>query len=491
MPRSRHSAGLPARLVLLVLAGCLLLSGCTKEQSKLLPDLHQQVSAPAEGLSHHVTPRWEQEFTPASQPVIIGNTVVAYESRAPKSLELVGLDLTDGHQIFRVPASTGRIPSGSELSVVSAMAGETPVVVSLARPVLHKESNQYRHTIVITDPATGQIIREIDAGFVGRLEHCGAQVCAEVIGPDGTVDRAAIDLETGDKAEAETPQTPAPEMLPGNTGPVDGLFTRGSAAERTVGVMVAGEPQWELPVAELVGGEPVGDYLAARADPETQTAALTVRTVPGDENSFALSDVASVTVDLQSGESLWSQSGFSFDCNNSSGMLPCTGDLRWSREAPTEGFVLQAAALTMHGIEYGTGTDQWQTEINSPEPFGATEGATAITPAGYWLWRSEGKTFIGDVSSGVATEVTGPAWLACTTTGEFIDAEYSNPTQRLVPFEVKVSQPCSLTGETAESPAQFTVAGILAVAVQQPGEREEGVPGLYAVALPQHIAVYQ
>lgn len=486
------------RLAVLLLTATLLLAGCTRPQARLLPDLHEQVSAPIEGLQRHVTPKWSRDFSPASHPVIVGNTVLAYESRAEKNLELVGLDLNDGHQLFRIPASTGRIPSGSEISVTTATAGGAPVVVSLARPVLHKESNQYRHTIVITDPADGRKIREIDAGFVGHLGHCGQQVCVEVVDPQGTVSTTAIDLETGEKAEPEEPATPAPVMLAG-TGAADGLFTRGTGGERTIGAMAAGEPQWELPAAEVFGAESVGDYLVARVDPVAQTAGLTARTTPGDENTFAAADVTSAALDLSSGETLWKQPGFSFDCNTSGTLLPCSGNLRWTRGTPGGTYALQAEALTMHGIEYGSGSEQWATEVVHPEPLSPSgtpdeQGemtTTAIAPADYWVWRADGKAFVGDTTTGGITELDGSAWLACTSTAEFADAEFSNPTQRLVPFTTTVSQPCSVDGELTESPAQLTVAGILAVAVPQPGEREEGVPGLYAVTLPGQLAVYQ
>lgn len=496
MPRASHpaSAGRVTRahrLLLLVLIGVFALAGCTRPQAKLLPDLHQQVGSPTEGLQRHVTPKWSRDFSPASRPVVVGNTVVAYESRAEKNLELVGFDLDDGRQIFRLPASTGRIPSGSELSVTTGIAGGVPVVISLARPVLHKESNQYRHTIMITDPADGRKVREIDAGFIGHLGHCGPQVCVEVIGPKGAVSTTAIDLETGEQAEPAEPDAPAPTMLPGS-GPADGMFTRGSGGERTLGAMAAGEAQWEMPATELFGAETIGDYLVARVDPVAQTVGLTARTTPAaDENTLTAADVTSVTLDLTSGEVLWKQPGFSFDCSNSGALLPCSGDLRWTRGAPGAPYVLQAEALTMHGIEYGTGAETWATEVVHPEPLGAEGGTQAIAPADYWVWRADGKAFIGNTETGAATELDGSSWLACTSTTEFADAEFSNPTQRLVPFTTKVSQPCSVDGEMTDSPAQFTVAGILATSVTGTAERPDGVPGLYAITLPHHLAVYQ
>lgn len=532
MPSAAHRAGqadapgrirahsmprlVPILLVTALLIVALLVTGCTRPQARLLPDLHQQVTAPIEGLRQHVTPKWSRDFSPASRPVIVGNTVLAYESRAEKNLELVGFDLRDGHQLFRIPASTGRIPAGSELSVTTATAGGIPVVVSLARPVLHKESNQYRHTIVISDPADGRKIREIDAGFVGHLGHCGQQVCVEIVDPRGAVSTTAINLETGEKAEPEQPAAPAPVMLAG-TGAADGLFTRGSGADRTIGAMAAGEPQWELPAAEIFGSETVGDHLVARVDPVAQTAGLTARTVPGDENTVTAAEVTSVALDLGSGESLWKQQGFSFDCNTSGALLPCSGDLRWTRDTPGGPYLLRAEKLIMHGVEYGSGTEQWATEVVRPEPLTSAKAPadpdtpvnpetpadsdpsggqgdptmTAVAPADYWVWRADGKAFVGDTTTGGTTELDGSAWLACTSTVEFADAEFSNPTQRLVPFTTRVSQPCSVDGELTDSPAQFTVAGILAVSVPAPGEREDGVPGLYAVTLPHQLAVYQ
>lgn len=501
------------RSAALVAALLPLLGGCVADQQRLLTDLSEQAPTAAAALSQHLTPRWAKEFRSAGTPAVAGDVVVAYEAPREGHLDAVGLSARDGTELWRYPAATGPIGEQDRLTMQLTRLGERTVAVFLTAgtpdgvPETGADGKP-RYAVAAVDAVTGQEVIEDPQPVSVRsaIEPCrlGAGLCFTVgvdAGTDGATDPTKVvrlNLETRRAVDYRFPLDAAP-------GQVTDLGEHLYAAVGTDSTELGrtdpdGQVLWRADSTELVGTgfDPARQWYFLHVDTDNDQVHLSVRTKPGTdaETGFGVAEVNSVLLRLSDGEVLYQQQGASFDCPGSR-MLLCTGGLTYTRDAG--GAYVPGGDVRMLGLEPATGQPVWEQQIAGAEVV-TNRDYQVLTPARNWLWRSAGKTWFNDGTGRQENlELDDDAWIACRTERGFrpqATAEAPGPEYR-----ADVFLPCSVTGAHSGQPAQFTIAGVLAVGITEyrtapePGEAaehpQERLPGYYVVPMWDHLAVFQ
>lgn len=461
----------------------ILLTGCTREQPRVLADLSLRATTPIEAMVRHVTPTWAVPFKPASRPVVTEQAVLAYESAQEGQFDLVALDLGEGRELWRRPASLGAVAGGIEPRVTTGRVGGRELVAYLS-------NEPAGHTLALADPKTGEVAYRLPVGTAGNLGSCRVigGICVEKIeGARRTLMR--VDPDRGTLAPLQLPGGTVDQVRPlGNGGY---LVRRGGS---TVVGMTGELGQWEKPISAWLGSDldPATSWLEVTVDPENTQLQLTARPQPfGTGTGFGVGEVTQVAVNLVDGELLWAKKGRSWVCPGGVA-LTCTGDkLSFTRTSPTSTAVRPGGATVRFLGTDAAGEELWQREVANPTA--PTSGRLPVrAPANTPVLGSSGKLIALDPQTGEPTTLGEEHWLACEQVGTFRARQRSDPARPMVDFRATTAIPCSATGQNSPEPAQFTIAGILAVASTRPlNERDPQIPGYYAVALPEQLALYR
>ncbi|WP_144008505.1 hypothetical protein [Enemella evansiae] len=460
----------------------ILLAGCTREQPRVLADLSLRATTPIEAMVRHVTPSWAVPFRPASRPAVTEQAVLAYESARDGQFDLVALDLADGRELWRRPASLGAVADGIEPRLTTGKVGGRELVAYLS-------GDPGGQTLLLADPRTGEAAYQLPLGTGGNLGSCRVigGICVEKI-EGGRRTLLRVDPDRGTLAPLQLPGGPVDQVRPlGNGGY---LVRRGGA---TMVGMTGELGQWEKPVSDWLGTDvdPARSWLEITVDEESTQLQVTARPLPlGTPGSaFGVGEVTQAAVNLVDGELLWSKEGRSWVCPGGVA-LACTGDKLGFTRSPSGAVRPGGAGVTYLAADAG-GEELWRREVANPGP--PTSGRLPVrAPAATPVLASNGRLIALDPESGEQTTLGDEHWLACDQVRTFRARQRSDPARPMVDFRVTTSIPCNATGRSAAEPAQFTIAGILAVAATRPlNDRDPTIPGHYAVALPEQLALYR
>lgn len=461
----------------------LLLAGCTREQPRVLADLSLRATTPIEAMVRHVTPTWAISFRPASRPAVTEQAVLAYESGQENQFDLVALGPDDGKELWRRPASLGSVADGIEPRITTAKVAGRELVAYLS-------ADQGPHTLVLADPRTGDPVHRLPVGVAGNLGNCRVVggICVEQVeGARRTLLR--VDPEQATLAPLKLTAGPVDQVR--NLGEGGYLVRRGG----TTLIGMTGElGQWEKPISSWLGTDldPATSWFEVTVDTENTQLRLTARPQPlGADTGFGAAAVTQAAINLVDGELLWSQKGRSWVCPGGVD-LSCTGDrLTFTRTSPTGTGVRAGGTTVTYFAADAAGEELWHRDVANPGP--ATSDKLPVrAPATSPVLSSNGRMIALDPDTGELTTLGDEHWLACDQQRIFRAHQRSDPNRPMVDFRAATSIPCNATGRASAEPAQFTIAGILAVAATRPlAERNPEVPGHYAIALPEQLAVYR
>ncbi|NNG18327.1 PQQ-binding-like beta-propeller repeat protein [Naumannella sp. ID2617S] len=476
----RTRGGLIVALAVLAL----LLTSCVRPQPRLVVDLSLRATTPIEAMLHHVTPAWTIPFRAVSRPVVTGGVVLVHESAGDGQLDLVALDLADGRERWRTPTSLGSVGDGSEPWITSGTFAGHPVVAYLTPP------QRGLQTLVLAEVATGRVVQQQPVGTAGILGPCrviGGFCVERVEGTQRTLLR--VDPQQGTLAPLRLRQGPVEQVR--NLGDGGYLIRRGNATF----VGVDGElGHWEKPVSAWLGRDldPATSWLDLQFDTTGAQLRVTARIAPlGTAASFPATEVVQASVNLSDGELLWSRTGRSFVCPGNTATLSCTGDrLEFTRTNRGTGVRPGGGLVRYVGLDAG-GEELWHRDVANPVA-PASGGLAVRSPANTPVIGSNNRLITLDPETGEPTTLGDDHWLACEAPRTFRGHQRADPTRPLVDFRGITHVACNPSGTTAAEPAQFTIAGLLAVAAtESPAERDPEVPGHYAVALPEQLAVFR
>lgn len=482
-PRGRRRR---ARAAAATALACAALPGCAQPTANPLPDLRFQANTPIGSLVTHVSPVWTAALNPAGRTASTADTLIAIDLKDGGQPEAVALDLSSGRELWRHPAGVGAASGTTRLDAVVAKTPQGNDVTAYFAPAAAQAAGgapQAPVRVVLADPRSGEV-RQVEVPGALNLGTCRVVggLCAEQMGARGERTPIRIDPVTGRAEPLKLPMGPLDRVV--DLG--GGVYTARRGTTTFVGR--AGEGGWEKPVAEFVGTDvDLTSTLAwSHHEESTHELSLTVRRKPLADTDLRLaaSDLFSTVIDTQVGEKLWDAPGVSLWCPGGATGVTCTGELAYTRKDRTSHtFTPVAGAVTYAALPVGGSDTPWQQKLREVTSPAGPEGTTLRTPGAMWVFQQGTRTQLGDLATGDLTPLDDSHWAACeaSRTVAVGAARVTAATYR----------PCT-TRILSPEPAQFTIAGVLAVAgTQPPGSVPEGVPGLYAVTMPDRVAVYR
>lgn len=451
-------------------AAAALLSGCTVPTQNPMPDLRFQANTPVGALARHVTPLWTSPGAPLGRPVVTGDTVVNIES-AGESAAIVARDLHDGHELWRRPAGVGAVTGATRLDPVAVRSGTTTLIAHF--------TGDANARLALVEARSGKA-REFPAPGLSGLHTCrlSSDLCAEQSGRERGIVR--IDPATGATSAYTLKQ-----------GPLDRVADLGGGVyiarrDNVTRIGRLGEGAWEKPIATWFGRDVELPTTVSWTNHNQTSAelAITLRPKPVTDTdlSVPVSEMRSVVIETHGGQLMWESNGTSLWCPGADGVA-CAGDLSFVRRDKNSRWVPKGRAIVYHGLASAASDGEWSRTLPALDPVPGPERTTFKVPAGTWVSMVAGQPSIGDPATGETSPLDDSLWGAC---------EARTPV-KLGPATVSpvTHRPCSATA-LSNDPAQFTIAGVIAVAVPQPADSlGEGVPGHYVVTTPQGLAVFR
>ncbi|GAB3699354.1 hypothetical protein GCM10028815_04740 [Mariniluteicoccus flavus] len=459
--------------------GAVLLAGCTVPTQNPLPDLRFQANTPIGALVKHVSPVWTAPVQAGGKTAATTDTLVAIDVTDGRPAA-VAYDLPTGRELWRRPAGVGAAGVGStRLDAVLASTPEGHAVTAFFAPA---DDPKAPVKVVLADPRTGDS-REVEVPNATGLGTCKVVggLCAEQVGPGGRRTPIRIDPVTGKADRLQLKQ-----------GPVDRVADLGGGVyvarrDTTTFLGRVGEDAWERPLAEFFGAdvELPATLSWLSFDPAASELSITLRRAPLKDTDLKIpaGELQSRVIETQTGQVVWESDAASLWCPGGTG-VSCSGELAYERRDRTSRtFTPVAGTVTYAGLPSGGRDAQWSKKLRGAGPATGPKGAPLRTPSGTWLLRQGDQAWIGDLATGELTAMDDSHWAACET----------RRTVDVGPTKVTAlsHRPCTAT-QVSDAPAQFSVAGVVAVGVTQPaGSLGEGVPGFYAVAMPDKVAVFR
>ncbi|WP_250446986.1 PQQ-like beta-propeller repeat protein, partial [Actinotalea sp. C106] len=199
-----------------------------------------------------VEPTWSLDLNVIGQPSVTGGVAVVLTRARDREVDMVGVDVATGEQLWSHPWSPGSVPAGFPFTpATSEDSTGTPVALATVptQDPSAETTSDLPRPIVALDARTGEELHRADATLtstpVGACDD-GTDLCFTPSGAPSL----RVDLTDG-SARTEEDGTPPDARSVGSRG----LFATNDRPGEQLGVQRDGAVQWQRPIAEIFGDD--------------------------------------------------------------------------------------------------------------------------------------------------------------------------------------------------------------------------------------------
>ena len=397
------------------------------------PSTPAATSTPTPGEGDTATRIWRADVDALGQPRISGSTAVVLV-RAPHSqIEIVGIDVRDGSELWSHRYSPGHAPPGYAMDPFIAVADDGTESVVFQRPegeVTSKSS--WFIPLVAVDPATGAtLVETFPIATYEPVGDCTDDTDACVLASDEETRRTArLDLDSLELFEDDS-GIPADARSLGDGG----LYSTADRPDERIGRVLDGRKLWEVPARELFGdgyGSDSGWSFEYDAENERYIGNIGKLLPEGRREAYLrggtlrhdLAEDQLVAIDAVKGERLWTKRGVVNSCQPKSPDEQDVSPAVWCRQSGIGSFrrgddlpTYQNLRVTLEGYDPATGKRTWSAPLTDrgglamldgdPHFLSRTGDSVALTADGPMRFSATGEATPLDAKSRLMCE--GPA----------------------------------------------------------------------------------
>lgn len=338
------------------------------------------------------------------QPEFAGESVVAVRRVAGEQLEIFGVDIETGKELWAHPLSPGAAPTGYEVGFEVVEAGDRHQVGFFAprqTPVGTASDEWWTPIVVVDAESGGELYRSPRVRATEPLDDCEDEggFCVRAYA-DG-----AHEARTWQVDVARRTLVPAPDVVPDGAREISdgGLYSTNDRPGERFGRSVGGRTAWEVPV-EKAFGIPVssdGGWQFGFVEEENVFVGLIGRPAPRTgprPTSLDFAEQAGGALNGETGETLWAEPGVDPTCGPVEPGLVAGGGLVRCRLAGTVHFGgdeprFEDLEVTVEGYDLVSGRTTWSHEV-------VGESAEALAFHGKAVVSSGGDVMVVDTREG-------------------------------------------------------------------------------------------